>query len=465
MYLHGKLMLRSSNTMFPCLWILFYCFQTQMTIGIYAFHFSPVTYLHVHQEKPTMNRKKYPCRKYDGYNRVLSSQLQTLYATRAEEYESKLMDMGIENQKKKKEGKILIEDSSNDWDLQDDWLLIDQVQLFTVTSTTTEAASRNHQQTKPIKKNTFWAQLRHSSPILSKHTEDDLKARYKFLKQEKRQIETKNEDKMITTSQKIIQNWESPELLTHWWIETHTSSSVSLQNNVHEDDLKSSNIHPIMMMGGILSNGSKICFPLSHTGTLLGNHQWCDDLNNQNWDYAVTIGGQIYELGMQRDGISAIDPLSSASSEISRTIQSFKDSLKIPKLSGSLKPYGYIMAILAASFLSAMVVLPKDPNQQQPSTSFVISDQAPTNIVMKPPELQISVPSIPPHSTSSQTEILNMDRTDMTIKEQRAMQELRVERDKMILQSTQGKLQMDEFKLKELVKEENRLEAISYGFY
>jgi len=112
-----------------------------------------------------------------------------------------------------------------------------------------------------------------------------------------------------------------------------------------------------------------------------------------------------------------------------------------------------------------MVVLPKDPNQQQPSTSFVISDQAPTNIVMKPPELQISVPSIPPHSTSSQTEILNMDRTDMTIKEQRAMQELRVERDKMILQSTQGKLQMDEFKLKELVKEENRLEAISYGFY
>merc|ERR1712151_4018 len=122
------------------------------------------------------------------------------------------------------------------------------------------------------------------------------------------------------------------------------------------------------------------------------------------------MGGQIYELGVQRDGLSAIDPRSSSGYDTSWGIQSFKDPFVFPKLSGSLISYGCTMVFLAASFLSAIA---KDPNRQQPSTSFAISDyQAPTNVVMKTPELPISVPPIPSHWTSSQTELLNTDRID-----------------------------------------------------
>ena len=51
----------------------------------------------------------------------------------------------------------------------------------------------------------------------------------------------------------------SPELLTNWWMEEHSSSSgINLSGGA-------------MMMGGELLNGSRIWFPLSQTGTLAGS--------------------------------------------------------------------------------------------------------------------------------------------------------------------------------------------------
>jgi len=113
---------------------------------------------------------------------------------------------------------------------------------------------------------TFWTQLRQSTPLLSYRTEEELECRYRKILQDQGARENKDMDGNSSTSRSRIRSkskayscGSSPELLTNWWMEEHSSSS---------------GINPsagAMMMGGELLNGSRIWFPLSQTGTLAGS--------------------------------------------------------------------------------------------------------------------------------------------------------------------------------------------------
>ena len=108
--------------------------------------------------------------------------------------------------------------------------------------------------------------------------------------------------------------------------------------------------------------------------------------------------------------------------------------------------------ILATSTLSACVALGYVGGQLS-TTSSSVNDNRRGNIVAA-----ATTTNNKPSSSSSSSKI------QLTVNEQRARAELKVGRDKRSLVLMQERLEVDELKLKELQKEESRLEAAEWGF-
>jgi hypothetical protein len=332
------------------------------------------------------------------------------------------------------------------WELQEDWLLMDQVPLFTVhaTSRVQTIGGMMHERGDHSSA-TFWTQLRHSTPLLSYKNEEELENRYRVLRQ--RQFDEEESNTNYVTGEKgmggknMIQCGKSPELLTEWWTEKYS----------HADDHGAG----AMMMGGELLNGSRIWFPLSQAGTLQGNHlrsldDWHGD-DHEQWNYAEAMGGHVYELCIPRRHHTTKKDTTRKSIDISAI-----NSEIVPWLSSR---NGSIFAIFTASILSAAIAFSADPLRQATGTSAAQITPTPITIIVQRSRLPSSSPtSICPY-TNGATDI-----TEMSLSAQRAHQELKVEREKTTVQHVQDRLKLDELKLKDLIKEENRQEAIKYGF-
>ena len=346
----------------------------------------------------------------------------------------------LRNIRKNEELKTSNLDNLLGWDLQEDWLLSDQVPLFTMNATSRIDTVGEAMQERTV---TFWTQLKHSTPILSVRSEDDLESRYRLLLQREMDEankkchvndEKKGKKKMMTPCGK------SPELLTKWWIE----------NRSYTDDHRYGN----MMVGGILLNGSRIWFPLSKAGTLNGNRLYHLDYlqkdTYEEWNYAESIGGQIYELGI-RCKVHASEKnfaVTSMSSTAHKDI--------VPWLSSRTQS---ISAIFVASILSALVAFSTDPLNRSSLLTTSQATQTPIVVNVQSSRQSSLLPLTAPSSTQMASDV-----TELSISAQRARQELKVERDKMTVERVQDRLKMDELKLKELIKEENKQEAIKYGF-
>eukprot|EP00554_Chaetoceros_debilis_P013309 CAMPEP_0194118858 /NCGR_PEP_ID=MMETSP0150-20130528/37301_1 /TAXON_ID=122233 /ORGANISM="Chaetoceros debilis, Strain MM31A-1" /LENGTH=196 /DNA_ID=CAMNT_0038810385 /DNA_START=127 /DNA_END=714 /DNA_ORIENTATION=- len=145
-------------------------------------------------------------------------------------------------------------DTNDEWDLEEDWLLQDQLPLFTVKSTSHISRSRtigNRANSNVGHSVTFWTQLRHATPSLSYRTEEELECRYCKILHEQKVREDKNTDGHTSRSRsksKICECGPSAELLTNWSIEEHSSYSGNDPSG------------GAMMMGGELLNGSRIWF-------------------------------------------------------------------------------------------------------------------------------------------------------------------------------------------------------------
>eukprot|EP01083_Nonionella_stella_P269685 912700_1 len=301
----------------------------------------------------------------------------------------------------------------------------------------------------------------------------------------------------------------SPELLTNWWMEEHSSSSGNVA------------IGGAMMMGGELLNGSRIWFPLSQTGTLAGSTRpsWSHILysdaasstsphgtrgrgrgailgnasHSQQLNYAEAIGGNIYELGMPAVSstdhshaagsnsetgkeMNIFDQISGAVSFRARTprntlSQGTTDTPWLSSCSGSM------FAILTASLLSAAIAFHSDPLQHSNKYSNVPIPSAsnPPAMIVHVERSQLSSslqrsssPVIVSRGSSTATTTNPgsagsagaIEVTDLSIGAQRARQELRVERDKTTIVRIQDRLKMDEQKLAELRIEELRNQGL-----
>ena len=338
--------------------------------------------------------------------------------------------------------------SVDSWDLQEDWLLVDQVLLFTVHATSrVQTIDGMMHERGDHSSATFWTQLRHSTPLLSYKNEEELENRYRVLRQ--RQLDKEESNTKNVTGEKgmggnMIQCGKSPELLTEWWTEKHS----------HADDHGAG----AMMMGGELLNGSRIWFPLSQAGTLQGNQlrsfdDWHGD-DHEQWNYAEAMGGHIYELCMPRQHHTTKKNMtrkSIGSSAINSEI--------VPWLSSR---NGSIFAIFTASILSAAIAFSGDPLRQATGTSAAQVTPPPVTIIVQSSRLPLSSPPNMVRTTSSTNGATDI--TEMSLSAQRARQELKVEREKMTVQHVQDRLKIDELKLKDLINEENKQEAIEYGF-
>jgi hypothetical protein len=291
---------------------------------------------------------------------------------------------------------------------------------------------------------TFWTQLKHATPLLSYRTEEELENRYRVL-HELEEMGKLGHNLKSGSNGRMIQSGKSPELLTDWWIENHSNSDRG----------------GATMMGGILLNGSRIWFPLSQAGTLQGTNQWdrcCDDkegANSEQWNYAVAMGGNIYELGMPRQ--------QHQTPNIDSTSKSIDDS----KLSSNVVPWlssrnGSMFAIFTASVLSAVIAFGGDPLHRSTNLAATHCTRTPVVLDIQSSQLPSSSPSTMLRDVSSSQGIIDVN--ELSLSAQRARQELKVERDKMTMTKIQDRLKLDELKLKELRNEENRQDAIKYGF-
>lgn len=367
---------------------------------------------------------------------------------------------GILHAKNNKDAGEIHESNNDKWDLEEDWMLQDQVPLFTVKSSSNihfvdSSASRRGGNVV-----TFWTQLRHSTPILSYRTEEELETRYRAL-YDLRTVANENIHR-----HNIPSCGPSPELLTDWWVDESSNVGKSGTGTV--------------MLGGALLNGSKVWFPLHLAGTL-SNQPWSHlgpgadheisslshlpfsstfghvDQTSQ-LDFAEAVGGNIYELGVPRRSADIRQEVIEGRQQYDRNGNPI-----VPWLSSRS---GSIFSIVTASILSALIAFGSDPlHQFQPSSASAVGNN-PTTIVIQPASTSASTIS-PPKAMTTTSPLVSAGSTDvneMSIGAQRARQELRVERDKITIKRIQDKLKLDEKKLQELQKEENRLESAKFGF-
>jgi hypothetical protein len=348
-------------------------------------------------------------------------------------------------------------DDIDEWDLREDWALQDSVPRYTVGK---EAV-------------TFWTQLRHSTPELARRTEAELEQRYK-------EWYSSAEDSLL------VECGHSPMLLSDWRVSTAAPLPSSKTSTVTTPSTT--------MMSGSLPNGSQIWFPLKMAGTIGDDPMSCaaspkapitqdtlDDcfisasMTMHTSSYAESTGGIVYELGAPRCEAHRVYDNTSASLDASMgllaapveaanthhqttpdTMFGHLDRLQKNFVSEASRNIGTLSTVVAASTMSACLALgyanghmgttPSTPSVTQNRQGDVVAAATPSR-------------GTPVYYTRGATEM-----PELTVAEKRARAELKVGRDKRSLVLMQDRLQKDEAQLKELQKEEYRLEAAEWGF-
>lgn len=337
-------------------------------------------------------------------------------------YATDSSDIGEPNTSK---GDLQATASQDNWELLEDWSLQDKVPEFTLQSSSTKSTT------------TFWRQLRHTNPELSKRTEQELQERYKTLSTAE---PTTREPKDPTAAAAVpfITCGESPEILNDWWMDVVEKKSSA-----------------IMMMYGRLPSGSNIWFPLQTAGTV-GTTDTTTTNDGFSWlleegdfiKYAESSAGCIYELGNQKPGSMTalfnkeIDTKGTNSVSALDNLSSSKTSMGIA-----------LSAVVASSLLSASLAFTAGQASLPPPKTPPVSSTA---IVRS----QAITPAIT-GSGMKYERTLNRDGTtkivEMSIGEQRASQELKIYRDERRLGNLQDKLVSDEVLLRELTATEAKL--------
>uniref|UniRef100_A0A7S3PW96 Uncharacterized protein n=1 Tax=Chaetoceros debilis TaxID=122233 RepID=A0A7S3PW96_9STRA len=407
------------------------------------------------------------------------------------------------NERAIQNAKLQAKDTSDEWILEEDWMLQDQVPQFTISSSSrifrlcggTSSDTVKSTEEKSLHRVTFWTQLRHSSPLLSQKTEDQLEKRYRVLYNQNWHDVNDVQNNFMTKGKQrmIIPCGSSPELLTDWCIVDTPSTDVGANTGTGK------RTEVTMMMGGKLMNGSNIWFPLNQCGTLAGHqflqldHHHKSLHRDEVLDYAESMGGNIYELGMpvspstsaqiapgsnniyhehiRSTSTHEAHPASSWRSKWNRANDAAlreRSASSLQNANRSNHPEQHaplvsaqnanIVSIITASVISAVIAFSSYPLHSQLVAQSTVSAQPGATVIVQAQTLE--APPLPPPSIKYR----ESDGNELSISAQRARQELRVERDRITIMKIEERMKMDENKLKELKKEENRLEAIKYGY-
>lgn len=260
---------------------------------------------------------------------------------------------------------------------------------------------------------TFWGQLKQGAPELKGRSDHEMEERYKELLEQ-----TKGKD-----DNKSIQCGPAPPLVNDWWV---------------QDDKN--------RMGGTITRYGRPIWFTVHSGGTLDNTLESNQSMNRSFvpgGFVKTFDGSIYELGVP--------------------IPPFKANKSRAELNVHVRKL-ILMGITISSILSASIAFeighqmtPYDTNLSKSQHTLNIAEQRQVKSAIS--------------STSSST------RNEVSIEEQRAVQELKVLREKRYLTYLEDKIEVDEVKvlkdqiqedekkLSLLQREETRQEGAKLGFY
>jgi hypothetical protein len=292
-------------------------------------------------------------------------------------------------------------ESSDEWTLEHDWALLDQVPKFTVGG----ESSGNNQRT-------FWAQLSAATPLLSCRNEMELFQRCQELEEE-------------------IPCGPSPPLLQHW--------SVSSEGRVTGQTEDGRTIWLQSHVIGRLAGD-----PLADSSSLGAGGGVCNLLPG---GYVEAVGGRVYELGQPRrqtysPTTQTVLALSNTHDDESSSVDNY--SISKSGLLGWWMPAtsATVAAVLVYSLLSACIgygaglsIIADEGHYHQHSA---MTSTATTTSSM------VYVPN-----KSSATE-----QTQISVSEQRAKLEARVLREQRMVQTIHKSLERDQINLQGLRQQE-----------
>ena len=192
------------------------------------------------------------------------------------------------------------DDDGDDWSLQQDWALLDNVGKFTVesgagvfSSTTNNNYDNGHGSSIRGECRTFWMQLGTSIPILSRKTPEELYERCQELVYEASAAAASSSTSKKKNGKKDIKFGPSPPLLQHWQLLDNDESSCN-------------------QAVGQLSHTGQTIWIKYHCLGRLANDPFFSDMSTSatssmsvfnlystlGGGYIETIDGRIYELGI-----------------------------------------------------------------------------------------------------------------------------------------------------------------------
>jgi len=333
------------------------------------------------------------------------------------------------------------EKEEGDWSKKAEWALVDIVPKYTVYSTSTEGSVV-----------TFWTQLLHSTmEIQSKRSEMEAWRRYKELCNDMRY-------KKDTENKELQPAGPSPSLLQDWRI---------------MDGEKT------IFIGGTLSeNGNRIWFPLQSIGRLANDPMGELMMNDStSWSllnptsleggYAEASGGTIYELGYAAKALTSTTTNPIRNDFQMETATTIKEEGKSKQLMDKLNSMlsgqnssniegavATISAVLATSILSLYIGFGMGAGTAFSSGANVARTTLPPSSL---PKAVIVLKTLPPSSSSTSTSTSTSASTTMvgpSATELRARQETRVLRERRLIDNVSRRLEVDEMKLVDLMKQE-----------
>jgi hypothetical protein len=308
-------------------------------------------------------------------------------------------------------------ESSDEWTLEHDWALLDQVPKFTVGGEEGGVASSNQR--------TFWAQLSVATPLLS----------------------SRNEMELFQRCQELDESpcaGPSPPLLQHW--------SVSSEGRVTGQTEDGRTIWLQSHVIGRLAGD-----PLADSSSL-GPGGVCSMLPG---GYVEAVGGRVYELGQPRRGQPSYPPSTRQTGWHKNDNDDSQES-SVDDYSRSKSGLGWWMpatsatvaAILVYSVLSACIgygaglSISADQGLHQHS--------AMTSRTVTPTSSIVYV--LPSKSSSATRRIMppTEQQTQLSVSEQRAKLEARVLREQRMVQTIHKSLESDQINLQGLRQQEQQ---------
>lgn len=357
-------------------------------------------------------------------------------------------------------------ESSSTWSMVEDWALVDTVPQYTVYGSSSEP-SESSPEGKPY---TFWTQLLHSTPELSRRTEREALVRY---------LELCNDPTRYTSSERrgeplLPRAGVSPPLLRDW--------------KILEEGGRTTGSGTTLFVGGSLADGgSKVWFPLRSLGRLPSDPVDADNSEARLYrtspptnpeflggGFAEAAGGRIYELD---DAVATSLPSATSHGAanfyqrygVKEPTMSFRDVVehlfhrKVRE--GETTPLGDMevaaphekfspgtIATVSALFASSILSVSIGFGMGIVAAGFGCAD---TSHQPSPsPTLVIKTPCPYMQSSPSPLSSIDINTVEPSISELRARQEAKVFREKRAIENGSRRLQVDEEKLVELTMQE-----------